>query len=211
MDTNQRPINLAHLKPNEIEALHHAIRHRRSLGLARIKSDPVPRELIEEILEAANWAPSHRDFEPWRFAVIMGDGRAGLADAFASAYRSDAGTDYRADSEDAYRSRAWLAPVWISIGMEPGRGLDGELVNPEEDIMAVACAMQNLHLVAAAYGLAGMWHSKGTSTHPAVAEYLGITPPGRLLGMFFCGWPNIRWPQGERRPWQSKVRWFESR
>lgn len=46
------------------EALYGAIHHRRSMGLSRLSPEPVERALIEQMLEAANWAPSHGDTEP---------------------------------------------------------------------------------------------------------------------------------------------------
>jgi nitroreductase len=196
--------------PARPQALLDAIANRRSLGLSRLHPHPVDRSVIEAMLEAANWAPSHEDTEPWRFTVFSGEGREKLADMFGEAYRSDAGDDFREDRYEAHRARAMSAPVWISLGVSPALNEDGSLkMTEDEEIMAVACAVQNLHLVASAYGLAGMWHSKGSSVHPVVAKALGLPPPGRLLGMFFCGWPAIAWPSGERGPWEEKVTWNE--
>jgi nitroreductase len=54
-----------------------AIETRRSIG--RVKQEPVPRELIERILESGVHAPNHRITEPWRFHVFSGKGRGELA------------------------------------------------------------------------------------------------------------------------------------
>ena len=40
------------------------------------KDEPVPREKIDQIVEAATWAPNHRHTEPWRFIVLEKDGEA---------------------------------------------------------------------------------------------------------------------------------------
>ena len=45
-----------------------AIRTRRSIR--RFKSEPVPLELIEKLLEAGRWAPSSADSQPWEFIVV---------------------------------------------------------------------------------------------------------------------------------------------
>jgi nitroreductase len=182
------------------EVLSAAIRNRRSMGLSRLKPDAVDRGVIERMLEAANWAPSHGDTEPWRFTVFMGEGREALAGLFAAA-----------GGHDGARKRAFAAPVWIAIGMVPARHADGSLLmTEEEEVMAVACAVQNLHLMASALGLAGMWHSKGTSIHPETARGLGLEPPARLLGFFLCGWPATEWLTSTRRPLSEKVRWQET-
>jgi nitroreductase len=198
--------------PFNADDLFAAILHRRSMGLARLKPDPVDRRLIEQMLEAANWAPSHGDTEPWRFTVFSGEGREALAELFDAAHQADQVGNPAARPHEGARKRAFAAPVWISIGMSPARKEDGSLVMSEdEEIMAVACAVQNLHLMASALGLAGMWHSKGISIHPVVARGLGLEPPARLLGFFMCGWPATDWLTSERRPLSEKVRWVESR
>ena len=182
------------------EAIYNAIQQRRSMDLSRLNDEPVERALLEQMLEAANWAPSHGDTEPWRFTVIAGEGRAELAQLFEPAMK---------EAESA-RKRAFAAPVWIAIGMAPDRKEDGSLqMSENEELMAVACAVQNLHLMAQALGLAGMWHSKGPSVHPAVARGLGWEAPDRLLGFFMCGWPSSDWLSSTRRPIAEKVRWVE--
>jgi nitroreductase len=193
----------------EIETLSRAIAHRRSMGLSRLSEDPVPSELIDRMLRAADWAPSHGDTEPWRYIVFADEAREQLAEAYGKAYAADhTGESYDPAGEAGYRERAFKAPVWIAIGMSPAMNEDGSWVMTEmEEMMAVACSVQNLHVMASAQGLAGMWHSKGLSVHPVVASALGWEPPARLLGFFFCGYPNVDWPEGERKPIEGKVSW----
>ena len=191
-----------------VAALRETLARRRSLGLARLKDEPVPPGILEAMLESANWAPSHGDTEPWRFTVFTGSGREALGEAFADAYREDAGESFREESFRAMRERGTDAPAWISIGMSPGFLPDGRrAMSDDEEIMAVACAVQNLHLVATAHGLVGMWHSKGVSVSPRLASWLGLDAPSRLLGFFWCGYPKVAWPEGERGPWRDKVTW----
>lgn len=202
--------NAGALDPGSVDSVLRAIAHRRSLGVARLLPDPVERRLIETLLRAADWAPSHGDTEPWRFTVYAGEGRHALGEAFAEAYREDAerSGDFRQNAFDGQRERALATPVWIAIGLEPGLRPDGTLkTSIEEELMAVACAVQNLHLLASAMGLAGMWLSKGVMVHARVAEFVGLrAPQARLLGFFVLGWPAVPWPAGERRPLEEKVR-----
>ena len=211
--TSELPTNLSTspLLADTADALFAAILHRRSMGLSRLKPDPVDRKLIERMLEAANWAPSHGDTEPWRFTVFSGEGREALAELFEAAHREEQADSPPSRAHEGARKRAFAAPVWISIGVSPARKEDGSLLmSEEEEVMAVACAVQNLHLMASALGLAGMWHSKGISVHPAVAHGLGLEPPARLLGFFMCGWPATDWLTSTRKPLSEKVHWVES-
>lgn len=181
------------------DALEGAIARRRSLGLARYRPDPIDPILIERVLAAANWAPSHHDTEPWRFTVFTGDGRTRLGELFALSMSESPSPE---ESEGG-RKRAFAAPAWISIGVEPNAE-----ANAEEEVMAVACAVQNLHLMACELGLVGMWHSKGPSVQPRVAAGLSLEPPARLLGFFMLGWPACEVPKGERGDYRSKVTWI---
>lgn len=45
-----------------------AILKRRSIR--RFKKDPVPKEMIEALLEAARWSPSGCNAQPWRFKIV---------------------------------------------------------------------------------------------------------------------------------------------
>ena len=120
--------------------------------MKELKPDPVQREYIEWMLEAANWAPTHGRTEPWRFTVYMGEGRRGLAETLGEAYRLSTPPErFDPAGQAAQRDKVWNAPVWISVGLAPG-------TNPKipeiEEIMAVASAVQNAQLVGAALGVA---------------------------------------------------------
>src|SRR5687768_2194674 len=64
-----------------------AIAGRRSVK--KLTDDAPPPELIEKLLEAAVFAPNHRESQPWRFYVLMGDGRAAFGDALAESIRAE--------------------------------------------------------------------------------------------------------------------------
>ncbi|MCS6888251.1 DUF2470 domain-containing protein [Chloroflexus sp.] len=186
------------------QQLFNIIATRRSFALKEIAPDPIDLQRVALMLEAANWAPSHGQTEPWRFAVYSGTARQTLSDAFGTAYRL-LNPDQPAGSpgEEAQRSRVWQAPVWIAIGMRP------HPKRPEwEELIATGCAVQNLHLMATALSLAGKWTSGACATHPHVAEIVGFAPETRLLGFFYVGQPvHSDWPHGQRRPLDGKVTW----
>jgi nitroreductase len=191
----------------EAGALLHVIEHRRSFGLKELLPDPIPRAQIALLLEAANWAPTHGKTEPWRFTVYTGEGRRGLGAALGEAYRLGTPPEkFDPAGQAAQRDKVWQAPVWISVGVLPG-------TNPKipevEEIMAVASAVQNMLLLAAALGLGSKWTSGLTAVHPHTAAFIGLTPPARLLGFVYVGRPAGAWPAGQRRPLVEKVRWVE--
>ena len=67
---------------------------------------PVSRETIEQILNAARWAPSGTNTQPWQVAVLMGAKKRELQDKIEGAYRSGVkgGMDY------SYYPNEWKDP-----------------------------------------------------------------------------------------------------
>jgi nitroreductase len=176
---------------------------RRSFGLKEVAPEPIDLALVERLLEAANWAPSHGKTEPWRFVVYSGGARGVVGDAFGAAFRLlNPAQAPGGAGEQAQRDRVWQAPVWIALGMRPDPKM------PEwEELIAFGSAVQNMHLMAGALGLAAKWTSGACAVHPHVAEAVGFAPDTRLLGFFYVGLPAVPWPEGKRRPLAPKVRW----
>lgn len=150
---------------NAIEILD-VMRTRRSLR--RYLDMPVPRELVEKILDAARWAPSAHNRQPWRFAVLeSADTKRALAGAMGQRLRADLERDGVAQEiieKDTARSyqRITNAPVIlvVCVTMRDMDSYTDERRNHAEYLMAtqsVAMATQNLLLTAHASGLGACW------------------------------------------------------
>ncbi|MFQ5448431.1 MAG: nitroreductase family protein, partial [Saprospiraceae bacterium] len=64
------------------------IRKRRAIFPNSFTGKPITRETIEEILENANWAPTHRLTEPWRFKVLVSGALERLSKYLGEYYKS---------------------------------------------------------------------------------------------------------------------------
>lgn len=188
--------------------LQRIIRERRSVG--RVKADGVPKELIEQLIEAAIWAPSHHGTEPWRFIVMTGEGRGVLGQAYvdyaASAIEAlpEAERQERVDKEIA---KAYRSPVVIAaICSPPG--------NPKaihvEELAATHAAVQNLLLTAHDVGLAAVWRTGDPAYHPTMKAALEVAEHEDVVGLIFVGYPEIPLHAGKRTPAAEKTRWIES-
>ena len=192
----------------DLDAISRLIRTRRTLKPAAM--DPgrsVDRGLLERLLENANWAPTHGATEPWRFHVFAGDSRQQLAAELQRAYRERTPPDaFRPEKFEKLGANPLLAGVVLVICMK--RQESGKI--PEiEEIEAVACAVQNLHLTASAAGLGAQWSSPPFLYEGALHPFLQLGERDRCLGLFYLGWPKagIPWPQGSRRPASDKTIW----
>ena len=179
------------------------MQRRRSIGLKSMSPDPLDLDDIKQMLEAAIWVPNHGMSEPWRFTIFSGEGRRALGEAFGEAYRQSTPADkFDEKALTAQRDRVWQAPVWISIGMAPGDKY------PEwEELMTMGAAVENMQLMATQLGLGSRLSSGTISTHPHVAEFLGLKSPTKLLAFLYVGKPAGAWPNGVRKPIAEKVAW----
>lgn len=186
------------------------IRTRRTHKAAILSPDPVDPQLVERVLEAARWAPSHGKTEPWHFTVFSGEGRRALGQAFADAYRveAEAKGNFTQAALESNRDKVWNVPVWIALTLKPGLKPDGSFARPEwEELLAFGAAVQNLHLMATALGLSGQWSTGGQTLSRQVAELVGIPAPARPLGFFLLGHPSGSPPEVTRRPLSEKMSW----
>lgn len=198
--------------------LFEAIRSRRSIG--RVKQEPVARETILELLEAANWAPSHHATEPWSFIVMTGEGRGRLGDGYAAVARAeltDAAGDGVASLTEEERAelearvakahgKAYRAPVVIAVVCKPSK-LD-KVIRIEE-LAAAHAATQNLLLAAHARGLATIWRSGEPMYHPLMKQTFELDADDEIVGLIYLGYPEIPLHQGKRRPVADKIVWLE--
>ena len=63
------------------------ILNRRTHNVQRLTDKEIPVKLIEDLVEAAHWAPTHGLVEPWNFLIIQGDERKKLGDFNAELYK----------------------------------------------------------------------------------------------------------------------------
>jgi nitroreductase len=184
------------------------IRGRRSLFLAQFKeNDPVEDALIEEMLENANWAPTHKLTQPWAFTVYTGSGLQKFADLQASLYKERA--EKAGNFIEATYQRFLESPLKAShiIAIKLKRDMKANLPIMEE-IAAVAMAVQNMYLTASAHGLAAYWGTGGPTFWPEARPHFGLEGEDMLMGFFYVGKPSIEnWPAGRRTPIQDKVEW----
>jgi len=192
-----------------VAAANGLIRRRRSIKPDQMSDEPVETWILGNILENANWAPTHGLTEPWRFKIYEREARESLADLLQDVYRKTTpGDQFRPEKCDGFRTKALQAPVVIVICM---KRQESQKIPEIEEVEAVACAVHNMHLTASAAGLAGYWSSPPMVYSDAMREALGLGENDRCLGLFYLGWPKdpANWPVGNRQPIQDKLEWFE--
>jgi nitroreductase len=182
------------------------IRSRRTIYPEQFSSRKVHREQVELILNNAIWAPTHGNTQPWRFQVFMEDGRQKLADFLAETYLKTTPKEAQSDLKLAkLLSRPMKSSVVIAVSMERQKE---EKILEIEEISAVACAIQNMHLSATAYGLGGFWSTPKLIYTSEMNNFLNLSEKDKCLGLFYIGYPEIEWPKAHRKPLEYATKWI---
>jgi nitroreductase len=155
-----------------------AIRTRRTHK--RFAPEPVSREIVEELLELARWAPNHFLTEPWRFRVLGPESFERLVAAGAPNERDKLGR----------------APTLVVASAK----LTGDDFQSREDLLATACAVYVVLLAAQARGLASYWRTPRLLRSPEGRAAVGLPDDEEFVALIHLGSPVDRPLAKPRKP-----------
>ena len=161
--------------------------------------------IIKEILVNATWAPNHGREEPWQFTVFTGEGLQAFAHFQSELYKQLAGDGFKQMTYDKLRLQPLKASHIIAIGMKRSSNKN---IPEVEDIEAVACAVENIYLSVAAYGLGGYWTTGGITYKPEAKSFFGLGDDDKLLGFFYIGHVALPSTGATRQSVDQKVKWI---
>lgn len=182
------------------------IKNRRATPPRFLSKNEVSKEIVKLLLENANWAPNHKETEPWRFKVFRGVAKQKLANEIYSFLieKSESGEAVNLQKAEKFRVNLERVPVAIVIILER----DAAKRIPEwEEIAAVSMAVQNMWLTATEFGLGAFWSTPQFLSF--ANEILELKPKQKLLGFFYVGNIAIDYPSPGRGDFAEKVEWNE--
>ena len=194
----------------DLAAVKELAAHRRSIKPVDMDaSKEVSKELIEELTECANWAPSHGLTEPLRLHVFYGEDRKTFAENLQNTYKAETPEgEYKPEKFEKMGKNVMLSHSIMAIVMKRGNNPKIPVI---EEVQAVACAIQNMHLAASAIGLGLYWSSPAVSYGEGFKKFLGLGEEDQCLGFLFVGWPkeDFEWPSSRRKPASEKLVWCD--
>lgn len=137
-------------------------------SIRRYRPDPVPEDLLSKVLEAARWAPSAANSQPWHFLVV-------------------AGAERRRQLADRARILGFLrwkhlasAPVVIAVIGDPGGNR----------FCTIDCSLAGMSILLAAHslGLGACW--VGGFTQDQIRGPLGVPADRNVVGLITLGYPD---------------------
>jgi nitroreductase len=181
------------------------IRTRRSIG--QFKPEPVPAEVIQELLDAAVFAPNHRLTEPWSFSVLGPESKRRFAEIRRNA-RRDALPDPHAPEAQPALQRLYdsTAHTPVIIVVTAAGHADPEV--KEENEWATFGAVYAFMLGAWAKGIGTYFRTgRGVLGSPELRALLALPSDRRIIGVVYAGYPETV-PQKKRTPAAEKTVWL---
>ncbi len=183
-----------------------AIHERRSVG--KVKDIPVEKEKIEQLLEAATWAPNHHHTEPWKFFVLTGKGRLALGKVLAEIAKEDMTDSTTEENQEKLlriEKKSLRAPVIIVVAVVPS---NNSKVSKLEEICAVNAAIQNILLTAHQLSLGAIWRTGKPAYHPKTKALFGLREIDEILGFIYVGYPDMQSKSAKRTSYKEKTTWI---
>lgn len=166
---------------NNASILKEIIEQRRSIFPKDYTDTEIPQEILEEILNAATFAPNHKRTKPWRFKIFKGKEKAQLASEMQAIYKAI--TPEQLFLEKKYNDIGFKinkADVVVSIVVN----FSG-MVPEWEEIAATSMAVQNMYLTCTANNIGCYWSSPKIVDE--LKDSLIIEENQKCLGLFYMG------------------------
>lgn len=186
-----------------------AIQTRRSIKLFK-DNEPISKEIVEQLLQAAIMAPNHHHTEPWKFFVLQGDGRLPLSRVLGEWAKTRVDNPASEAGQKRIKKlseKPLIAPTAIVVALSPQAGNDKAIYI--EDVSAVSAAVQNILLAAHGLGLGAIWKSGPAYYAEPVKKYFELSEEEEILGVIFVGEPDMKKiAEAKRIPFEEKTVWI---
>ncbi len=204
--------------PARTDTLETLMKGRRSVR--KLQARPVAHALIEQVLEAARWAPSPHGRQPWRFVVLTRqETKQTLADHMGETWRRQLQMDGQGDDIVAIRveksrQRILTAPAIIipCLYLEDMDRYPDEQRQADETTMAIqsiGAAIQNMLLMAYDLGLDTGWMCAPLFCQDVVCEALHLDKKLLPQALITLGYAAADPQRRERLPLSTLVVRFD--
>lgn len=129
------------------------------------------------LIEAAQWAPSGLNNQPWKFMVLNKREEKNGLTQFTK-----------------YHDIIEKAPVVIVVCLD-----HRDSYHRDKDIMAIGAAIQNMLLCAHEMGMGTCWLGEIINRKEEVGRYLGIDPVLEVMAVIAVGYPKGKTGKGQRK------------
>jgi len=192
---------------NDFPAIQHIIHTRRTTKPHLMNGKQIPEEQVKELLQLANWAPTHGLTEPWHFVVYAGEKVKEFCQQHANLYKLHIPAEkFATEKYEKLTHMGDLASHVVIAIMQRGKLPNIPVL---EEIAASACAVQNILLGATAMKIASYWGSGGMAYHPAMKTFLKLQEEDLVLGIIYLGYSDKTLTGRRNSPIHAKITYMK--
>lgn len=178
------------------------IRGRRTIR--KFKPQPIPQSTLDDIFEAAMWAPSQGNSQPWEFVSIGPQARGKLLALFQTKADELLATPNLPEPKRngllALKQDFGGAPSMVAVISRPA----AEPLDAVENPVSTAAAVQNMCLAAWSHGIGSLWLSLGAA--PPARAILSVQKEASIVALLALGYPDVVPPPPPRGRYTERLR-----
>lgn len=180
------------------------IKNRRSIFPASYIGKEIPINVIGQILESANYAPTHKLTQPWRFTVIRKEAKNRLGETLGKLYKEKVDpANFLQKKYDSFAQKTAQADCILAINVQ----FHPDKLPAWEEIAATACAVQNMALTAETLNVGAYWSSPPLIE--SLGDFLRLAENEKCYGLFYMGYHDEEPREANRTSITDKVTWIE--
>lgn len=188
----------------EAKELFNIIKTRRTVMPNLYNEEEISPEELNQILDSANWAPTHKHTEPGRFIVLQNEARPRFAEFMLTQYdKNTAPEKLKQRKRESIREKCLKSDKIILICLK-----SSGIVPDWEEIASVAAGVQNMWLMCTALKIGSYWSTPGAISN--VNEFTKLDENERCIGIFYMGKLNMPLYDGHRIPFEEKIRFVSN-
>ena len=187
--------------------LNNIIQKRRSIFPSQFNNKPISDDLIKELLNNANMAPTHKLTQPWRFKVLQNKAKEDLGNYLSEIYISS--TNIKSfskfkNNKIIEKCKKSSAIIVICMQRDPN-----DTIPEWEEIASTSMAVQNIWLTCTANNIGCYWSSPKSIEN--IDDLIDLNKGERCLGFMYLGHYNLNEKLTFKRdPINKKVKWIQS-
>ena len=181
-------------------------------SVRRYQETPVPRELLEDLLTAACWAPSADNAQPWYFVVLtqpediqaLGATMERVSEEIRPHLEGIFPNHPRVvERTSAFLRRLGGAPVYVLAFLQKDYGAEVR----DSMVESVAAAVQNFLLAAHDRGLGACWVNAATTLgYGEALRQQFASDKGEFISIISLGYPSHKTMAPPRKPGRWEIR-----
>lgn len=172
----------------DFETVARIIRERRTTKAAAMNGRLIDDSTVQQLLQLADYAPTHARTEPWRFFVYKAESLQRFCADHARLYWEHTAEENR--KQQTFDNLEHAGDMASHLVIAAMRRTPEAKIPMMEEYAATSAAVQNILLGAESLGIAAIWNTGGMALKQPMKDYLGLQGEDLVVGFLYLGYSD---------------------